>query len=112
MIYFFDGHPTFFYHTMNLGNTIREIRKQKGIKQNALAGLCNISQTYMSQIENNQKEPNISTLKEISTQLHVSLPILIFLSIDEADVPTSKKDVFKIIGPTVKTLIKDLIVDE
>ncbi|MGQ7855146.1 helix-turn-helix domain-containing protein [Pedobacter sp. WC2501] len=33
------------------------------MRQNAFADLCNISQTYLSQIENNIKEPNISTLK-------------------------------------------------
>lgn len=97
---------------MDLGNTIKELRKQRGIKQNAFADLCNISQTYLSQIENNLKEPNISTLREISVHLHVSLPILFFLSITEVDVPQSKRDVFQVISPTVKTLIKDLIADE
>jgi transcriptional regulator with XRE-family HTH domain len=106
------GIPTFILNIMDLGSTIKDIRKQKGIKQNALADLCKISQTYLSQIENNQKEPNISTLKEISAQLHIALPILFFLSLNEADIPQSKRDVFQIISPTVKTLIKDLIADE
>ncbi|MES2418283.1 MAG: helix-turn-helix transcriptional regulator [Bacteroidota bacterium] len=97
---------------MDLGNTIKEIRKQKGIKQNAFADLCNISQTYLSQIENNLKEPNISILREISARLQVSLPILFFLSLNDDDIPQSKRDVFQIIGPTVKTLIKELITDE
>jgi transcriptional regulator with XRE-family HTH domain len=94
---------------MDLGSTIKDIRKQKGIKQNVLAELCKISQTYLSQIENNNKEPNISTLREISLQLEISLPILFFLSLTESDVPKAKQEVYKIIGPTIKTLIKDLI---
>jgi len=40
------------------------------------------------------------------------LPILFFLSLNEADIPLSKKDVFQIISPTIKTLVKDLIADE
>jgi len=97
---------------MDLGNTIKEIRKQKGIKQNALADLCNISQTYLSQIEGNQREPNISTLREIASHLGIAVPILFFLSLNEADIPQSKLGVYQVLGPTVKTLIKDLIADE
>jgi transcriptional regulator with XRE-family HTH domain len=97
---------------MNLGNTIKDIRKQRGFSQTVLAELCNISQTYLSQIENNQKEPNISTLKIISGKLSVAIPILFFLSLDEADIAPGKKQLFQAIGPTVKTLIKELVTDE
>lgn len=96
---------------MDLGNTIKSIRKQKGIKQNSFAELCDISQTYLSQIENNQKEPNISVLKSICSNLNVSLPILFFLSLDESDVPEKKKQAYAIVGPTVKTLLNELLYD-
>jgi transcriptional regulator with XRE-family HTH domain len=96
---------------MDLGNTIKSIRKQKGIKQNSFAELCDISQTYLSQIENNQKEPNISILKTICLNLNVSLPILFFLSLDESDIPDKKKQAYAIIGPTVKTLLNELLYD-
>lgn len=97
---------------MDLGSTIKNIRKQKGIKQIAFAELCNLSQTYLSQIENNVKEPNISTLREIAQHLNIPLPVLFFLSLNEEDVSSSKKQIFQVIGPTVKTLIKELIADE
>ena len=96
---------------MDLGKTIKSIRKQRGIKQNSFAELCGISQTYLSQIENNQKEPNISVLKTICSNLNVSLPILFFLSLDESDIPDKKKQAFAIVGPTVKTLLNDLLYD-
>ena len=84
---------------MKLGEKIRYLREVEG----ALRGLDRamtqqevvrailkdlkkpISQSYLSQIENNQKEPNISTLKLISNQLQVAVPILFFLALDEAD---------------------------
>lgn len=94
---------------MNLGNTIKSIRIQKGFKQNSFAELCDISQTYLSQIENNQKDPNISVLKIICEKLNTSLPILFFLSIDENDIPEKKRDVFNILSPTVKTLLNELM---
>lgn len=94
---------------MNIGETIKSIRKSKGIRQNSFATLCDISQTYLSQIESNQKEPNISTLKVICSNLKISLPILFFLALDENDIPDRKKDAFAIISPTVKTLLSEFL---
>jgi XRE family transcriptional regulator, regulator of sulfur utilization len=94
---------------MDLGNTIKNVRKQRGIKQNALAEQCDISQTYLSQIESNSKEPNLSTLKKIAEKLRISLPILFFLSLDDNDIPESKKQAYLIISPTIKTLIGELL---
>ncbi|WP_084135144.1 helix-turn-helix domain-containing protein [Rikenella microfusus] len=50
---------------MDIGSVIRDIRKKKKITQTQLAKLSQITQTYLSQIENNQKEPTIPTLKAI-----------------------------------------------
>jgi len=93
---------------MDLGKTIQTLRKQKGYRQNTFADMVELSQTYLSQIENNQKEPNLTTLKLIATKLDTSLPILFFLSLDEADIPASKKALFQVLGPLVKPLIEGL----
>jgi XRE family transcriptional regulator, regulator of sulfur utilization len=92
---------------MKLGTTIKELRVNAGMKQFELAEKCNISTTYMSQIESNAKEPNMSTLKEISDNLNIPLPILFYLSLDENDVKSNKRDAFKIIDQPVKSLIKE-----
>ena len=63
---------------MDLGTAIRNIRKQRGQTQIEFASSCGITQTYLSQIENNSKEPNLSILKKISENLEVPLPILFF----------------------------------
>lgn len=97
---------------MDLGNTIKSIRKGKGIQQNTFAQLCKLSQTYLSQIENNQKEPNISTLREIAKNLKISLPILFFLSLDENDIPEKKRSAFEIIKPSLKALISEILINE
>ena len=59
---------------MNLGTIIKNSRKQKGQTQLEFATSCGITQTYLSQIENNNKEPNLATLKEISNKLEIPLP--------------------------------------
>lgn len=92
---------------MDLGNIIKNIRKQKGLTQNEFASLCGITQTYLSQIESNSKEPNLSTLREISDNLKIPLPILFFLSMTEEDVQPSKRKAFEIVSPSVKSLVNE-----
>lgn len=90
---------------MDLGLAIKSIRKQKGFKQNQFAELCEITPSYLSQIENNNKEPNLSILKIISNNLGTPLPILFFLSLDNDDVKPEKKEAFKMIAPSIKSLV-------
>ncbi len=92
---------------MDLGITIKNIRKQKGQTQNEFASNCGISQTYLSQIESNKREPNLSTLKIISNELNVPLPILFFLSLNIDDIQQNKRDAFEIISPSVKSLVNE-----
>jgi transcriptional regulator with XRE-family HTH domain len=92
---------------MNLGNVIKNTRKQKGQTQTEFASLCGITQTYLSQIENNSKEPNLSILKVISQNLSIPLPILFFLSLTTDDVDPKKREAFEIISPSVKSLVNE-----
>ncbi len=92
---------------MDLGNIIKNIRKQKGQTQSEFALSCGITQTYLSQIESNLKEPNLSTLKSISESLNVPLPILFFLSMTEDDVQPIKRKAFQIVSPSVKSLVNE-----
>lgn len=93
---------------MDLGTVIKNTRKKKSMTQNELASLCGITQTYLSQIEGNRKEPNLSILKVISEQLEIPLPILFFLSITEEDVDPKKRKSFENITPSIKSLVNEL----
>ncbi len=92
---------------MDLGIVIKNTRKAKGLTQTQFAKSCGITQTYLSQIEGNLKEPNLSTLKEISNNLDLPLPILFFLSLTEDDVTPNKRHAFDIISPSVKSLVNE-----
>lgn len=105
---FFNWHPLIFFkinNNMDLGLAIKSIRKQKGLKQNQFAELCDITPSYLSQIENNNKEPNLSILKIISNNLGTPLPILFFLSLDNDDINPEKKEAFQMIAPSIKSLV-------
>lgn len=92
---------------MDLGIVIKNTRKSKNLTQTEFATRCGITQTYLSQIEGNSKEPNLSTLKLISKELEVPLPILFFLSMNEEDVAPDKRRAFEIISPSVKSLVNE-----
>lgn len=92
---------------MKIGAVIKAIRTKNGLTQIELAERCGITQTYLSQIENDLKEPNISTLKEISKNLNIPLPILFFLSLDDTDVDPQKREAFKMINGPVKSMINE-----
>lgn len=97
---------------MNIGFVIKDIRKKKSITQNKFAESCNISQTYLSQIENNLKEPNISTLKIIAENLNIPLPVMFFLALDETDIPEGKKEAYNLLSPSVKAMINTFFSDD
>lgn len=94
---------------MDIGNTIRELRRKKGLKQGELADKSDISQAYLSKIENNSKEPTITSLKAIALSLEVPLPILFFHSLTPEDIDPDKREAFKILLPSIKGMVESFV---
>lgn len=95
---------------MDLGRAIAQLRKQQCLNQKSLARECSISQTYLSQIENNRKDPNLSTLKEISRALEVPLPILFFLAMNDGDIPEGKREAFGQLLAPIKAMVHEVFI--
>lgn len=93
---------------MNIGATIKDIRKRKGLSQHALAASSGISQTYLSQIEKGDRiSPTIDVLHKISAALELPYPVLEFLTLDYSDIEKEKLFAFKKIETAVNQLIKE-----
>ncbi len=56
---------------IRIGNRIRELRKEKGISQEKLAGLADIDRTYMTSVENGRRNIAIVNLEKIVNALGV-----------------------------------------
>ena len=56
-----------------LGQTIKEIRKEKGLSQEVLRGLAGIARTHLSMIENNTMKANIETVDKIAQALDLRI---------------------------------------
>jgi transcriptional regulator with XRE-family HTH domain len=60
-----------------LGERIKQIRKEKGIKQKDLGYSLDIEKSNMSRIESGNTNPTIILLKKIAEELNVSINELI-----------------------------------
>lgn len=61
---------------MNIGDNIKKIRKERGLKQTDFANLLNISQSYLSDLENSRKNISVDTAKQIAKKLNVTMGYL------------------------------------
>ena len=96
---------------MLVGDAIKTIRKRKNLNQKELSALCNISQTYLSQIENNRKVPNFDTIERIGNCLGIPIPVVMFLSLTENDVRDDKRPLFEMMNPTIQKFINDIFIN-
>lgn len=62
---------------MNLGHTIKELRKEKGLTQDQLASLLNLKRSTIAGYETNRKQPDNATLIAIADFFNVSLDFLL-----------------------------------
>ncbi|MDY0207918.1 MAG: helix-turn-helix transcriptional regulator [Pseudomonas sp.] len=61
---------------VDFGNRVREIRKEKGLSQEALASLADIDRSYMGHIERGEKNITLTKIYQISEALNVDLIVL------------------------------------
>lgn len=61
-----------------LGNAIRTARIEKGLSQEKLAELVNITPAHLKHIEGEHRKPSIEVLFNLSQILHLSLDNILF----------------------------------
>lgn len=61
---------------MNIGKGIKFVRVASGLRQGEMAKRLDISQNYLSLLENNKAEPSITLLKKISKTFGVPASFL------------------------------------
>lgn len=90
---------------MNIGSAIKSIRIDKGFNQKDFSELIALSNTSLSQIENNVKIPSKKNLIKICKSLNITLAYLFFNAIEDLDIETSNLEAFNTIKPYVKKLL-------
>jgi transcriptional regulator with XRE-family HTH domain len=90
---------------MKIGEVIGNLIKKRGLTQKEVAQRIEKSTTALSQIINGVYEPNPETLDKICDVLDVPKPILHFMMISEEDIPKEKKEIYRILEPSIKEFI-------
>jgi transcriptional regulator with XRE-family HTH domain len=68
---------------MNIGKAIKLCRTRRGLSQAKLAALATCSVSYLSLLENSQRDPTLSTIEKIAFSLNVPIGILFFLGAEK-----------------------------
>lgn len=68
-----------------LGKRLRDIRKAKGLSQEKLGELCDISTAHVGHIERGTRIPSLEVLFRIAVELGIGLDELVFDSRDDSD---------------------------
>jgi len=61
-----------------LGKNLRALRRAKGLTQEILAELVEVSPSYIGYLERGKKKPSIGLVEKIANALNVTLPMLFY----------------------------------
>jgi len=70
---------------MNIGKALKLCRSAKDMSLEAVAEGAEISVSYLSRIENKQREPTLDIVSKLANVLAVPMPVLIFLASDASE---------------------------
>lgn len=90
---------------MNVGQAIKMCRSRRGLSQAELAQRADCSVSYLSLLENNQRDPTLSTIENIAMALSVPVGILFFLAADRSDISGMDKELAGQLARTALELI-------
>jgi transcriptional regulator with XRE-family HTH domain len=100
------------FKEMNIGSAIKSIRKKLSITQYELAEKCDLSQTSLSQIETGIKRPSQRTISKVCAVLDIPESIIYIVAMQESDVPPSKRGVYELVYPSIKSLALQMVSSE
>ena len=94
---------------MDIGTSIKELRKKKKITQKELAEMCNISTNSICSIEKGITFPSKNIISRICKALNIPESYLLLFSLREDDIPDDKKIIYRTLcEPLKEELLRDL----
>lgn len=90
---------------MNLGESIRSIRKETGMSQARLAGKAGLSCNAMNGIERGRNFPSMATLNRIAQSLEVPVSYILLFAVDDDDIPAPAREQVKLNMDYIKKVL-------
>jgi transcriptional regulator with XRE-family HTH domain len=72
----------------NIGSTLRLLRVASSLKQATLAKDLDVTANYLCLVENGRKEPSLTFLKKFSRRLDTPLGYLLWVALEDVNLPT------------------------
>lgn len=92
-----------------LGSAIKQLRLAKGLTQKDLAKKVGVTSGYLSQLENDHRDPTVSLLSRIASATGVSLPVIQLMTLDAEDVPAEKRSMYHEVRPHLSKLLEGIL---
>ena len=93
---------------MNIGHAIKLCRTRRGFSQSVLAEKADCSVSYLSVLENNKRDPALSTITKIADALKVPLGLLFFLASEKDEIQGMDKKLAGDLARTALELLSEL----
>lgn len=93
---------------MNIGLAIKNLRKERGVKQGAMSKAIGMTQPYLSLIEKGKRVPTVSMLSNIADYFELPIAILFWFTIEESDIKEGKKQAYETLKPSIDTMISSI----
>lgn len=77
---------------MNIGSAIQTCRVKRRLSQAEVARRADCSVSYLSMLENSQRDPTLSTVTKIAQALNVPIEILFFLGSEKGELAGISKE--------------------
>lgn len=87
---------------MEIGSRIKKFRRQNGLTIRQMSDRVGVSQSYISQLENNKVNPSLGTLKKIANALNINMISFFERDRGEDKIVVRKKDRIDFSYPTGK----------
>lgn len=100
----------------SLGEHIRQARLEKGLSQEKLAELLDITPTHVKHLESGHRKPSVEVLLELASQLNMSVDNLVFQTENPENqmirqienlLPKCSKRDLHIVLDTLKSMLKN-----
>ncbi len=93
---------------MKIGDSIKKLRIEKGLKQKDLAKEVNLTPVFLSKVEKNETKPSWHTLSLIAEKLGVTVSHLILSSITKGDLIVEEKSNYLKVKHHLELLFNDV----
>lgn len=94
---------------MDIGKTIKKIRKRLGMTQVQLAEKSGIRQIHISLIESGKRKPSEETINNIGLAFGINGDAVLMYAMELENINPKHKESFQMIEKSMKTLIEEII---